>query len=105
MIKDPFSIRAIKIIGRIPVGLVSTYGDIAACAGSPRGARQIARILHSSSKKYSLPWHRVVNREGRISDRNSMSHLDQRVMLEDEGIVFNENGRIDLDRYLWIPVV
>ncbi|MCP3888703.1 MAG: MGMT family protein [Desulfobulbaceae bacterium] len=105
MIKDPFSLRAIEIIGRIPVGLVSTYGDIAACAGSPRGARQIARILHSSSKKYSLPWHRVVNREGRISDRNSMSHLDQRVMLEDEGIVFNENGLIDLDRYLWIPVV
>ncbi len=100
---DIFTSRTRDIIGRIPPGMVSTYGLIAECAGNRSGARQVVRILSSSSEKYKLPWHRVVNRNGEISPRSSMGHLSQRQLLEEEGVVFEENGRIDLSVYLWRP--
>ena len=62
----PFTRRVITIISHIPSGKVLTYGLIAKIAGSPRGARQVSWILHSSSEKYELPWHRVVNAQGKI---------------------------------------
>ena len=98
-----FTIRARDIIRRIPVGKVTTYGNIADYAGNRRGARQVARILYSSSTKYELPWHRVVNRNGQISPRPSMGHFFQRQLLLEEGVVFGENGRIDFTLFLWRP--
>jgi methylated-DNA-protein-cysteine methyltransferase-like protein len=62
-----FTERVISIIQSIPEGKVMTYGQIASYAGSPRGARQVVRILHSMSKKHHLPWHRVINSKGEIS--------------------------------------
>ena len=100
---NPFTHAVIEVIGRIPHGKVTTYGLIAAAAGNHCGARQVARILYSSSDKYELPWHRVVNREGKISPRSSMSHIDQRTRLEREGVRFDAYERIDFDTYLWIP--
>jgi len=100
---DIFTTRTREIIHRIPPGMVSTYGIIAEYAGNRGGARQVARILYSSSEKYGLPWHRVVNRNGRISPRSSMGHLFQRQLLEEEGVVFGENGRIDFALFLWRP--
>lgn len=100
---NDFSVKIIKILQLIPHGKVSTYGTVAALAGNPSGARQVARILHSSSRKYDIPWHRVVNHKGEISPRSSMSHLDQRTLLEREGVEFSSSGRIDLDLFLWIP--
>jgi methylated-DNA-protein-cysteine methyltransferase-like protein len=98
-----FTARTRAIIRRIPPGKVMTYGIIAAYAGNRGGARQVARILHSSSEKYGLPWHRVVNRNGRISPRSSQGHLLQRRLLEEEGVIFGKNGRIDLAVFLWRP--
>jgi len=100
---DPFSRRIIETIRRIPPGRVTTYGIIAAAAGNHRGARQVARLLYSSSAKQEMPWHRVVNDRQEISPRASMSHLQQRQLLENEGIVFNHRGKIDFDRFLWLP--
>jgi methylated-DNA-protein-cysteine methyltransferase-like protein len=100
---DIFTTRTREIIRRIPPGMVSTYGIIAKYAGNRSGARQVARILYSSSEKYGLPWHRVVNRDGLISPRSSMGHLFQRQLLEEEGVVFGENGRIDFTLFLWRP--
>lgn len=100
---DIFTARTRAIICQIPPGLVTTYGLIASYAGNRSGARQVVRILYSSSDKYELPWHRVVNRNGQISPRSSMGHLLQRQLLEEEGVVFGENGRIDLAVYLWQP--
>jgi methylated-DNA-protein-cysteine methyltransferase-like protein len=100
---DIFTTRAREIIRRIPPGMVSTYGIIAEYAGNRSGARQVVRILHSSSEKYGLPWHRVVNRNGQIPERSSMGHLFQRQLLEEEGVVFGENGRIDFTLCLWRP--
>lgn len=103
MTVSPFTRRVIELIAAIPRGKVATYGGIAAMAGSPRAARQVVRVLHSSSRKEGLPWHRVINREGRISLPDMRGGDEQRERLEAEGVVFSPNGRIDLDRHLWRP--
>jgi methylated-DNA-protein-cysteine methyltransferase-like protein len=90
-------------IKRIPKGKVATYGQIAACAGNPRAARQVVRVLHSSSQKDKLPWHRVINREGRISLKPNQGYEIQRALLLKEGITFDKNDTIDLNRFLWQP--
>ncbi len=100
---ENFTIRTRAIIRRIPPGMVTTYGIIAGYAGNSNGARQVARILHSSSKKYGLPWHRVVNRNGHVSERSTMEHIVQRQLLEEEGVSFGDNGKIDFTRFLWLP--
>ncbi len=61
-----FSERVKEHIKQIPHGKVAMYGQIATYARNPRAARQVAWILHSSSRKDSLPWHRVINNKGRI---------------------------------------
>ncbi|TKB08198.1 MGMT family protein [Desulforhopalus sp. IMCC35007] len=101
MARQEFSNTVIEIIRAIPRGFVATYGGIAFMAGSPQAARQVARILHACSGKEQLPWHRVVNREGRISLKPMQGYEEQRMLLEDEGVTFDAKGRIDLDLYLW----
>lgn len=80
-----------------------TYGQIAAEAGSPRGARQVVRILHSMSDKYELPWHRVVNARGEIALIDAEARFMQQHYLEEEGVVFDIHGRIDLERARYVP--
>ena len=99
-----FSKRAIEIIKRIPVGKVVTYGQVAAFAGNNRGARQISRILHSSSNKYELPWHRVINSQGKISMKPGDGLEMQKSLLEAEGVAFDKNDKIDFSRFLWKPL-
>ena len=100
---NPFTRKAIDIIRNIPSGKVTTYLIVATAAGNHCGARQVARILHSSSDKYGLPWHRVVNHKRTISPRSSGSHLIQQQMLKDEGVDFDRDEKIDFDRFLWLP--
>lgn len=80
-----------------------TYGQIAALAGSPRGARQVVRILHAMSKAHKLPWHRVVNVKGEIAIQEEESRLKQILYLNSEGVIADEEGRIELARYQFIP--
>ena len=101
--KKSFHQRAIEIIKRIPKGKVATYGQIAAYAGNPRAGRQVAFILHSSSRKENLFWHRVVNSKGGISLKPDSGYEVQKKLLEKEGIIFKEDNRIDLKRFLWLP--
>jgi len=77
-----------------------TYGQIASLAGSPKGARQVVRILHSMSRKYQLPWHRVVNQKGEIAINDDESRFEQIALLTQEGIRVDSSGRIDLKEYL-----
>jgi methylated-DNA-protein-cysteine methyltransferase-like protein len=97
----PFTQKALRVIRHIPEGRVLTYGRAAVLSGKPKGARQISRVLHSMSKKYDLPWHRVVNSKGKISLRPSQGYELQKALLESEGIKFSKNDIIDLDLYLW----
>ncbi|KPK99667.1 MAG: DNA methyltransferase [candidate division Zixibacteria bacterium SM23_73_3] len=98
-----FSQRVKDIIKKIPQGKVATYGQIAAYAGNPRAARQVVRILHSSARKDKLPWHRIVNREGRIALKSNYGYEIQKELLRKEGIKFDKNDFIDFERYLWSP--
>ena len=94
-----FTERVIRIIQGIPAGHVMTYGQVAAAAGSPRGARQVVRILHSMSEKYQLPWHRIINIKGEIS----LTDGNQQELLEMEGIHL-KNDKVDLTVYRWFPL-
>ena len=96
--------RAIyDMVGRIPYGKVATYGQIATLAGYPGRARQVGYALAGMPEEMDLPWHRVVNAQGKISPRaHSQFHQLQYLLLEEEGIVFRE-VRIDLGRYGWKP--
>jgi methylated-DNA-protein-cysteine methyltransferase-like protein len=100
---ESFTERAIETIKNVPNGKVMTYGQVAAHAGSPRGARQIARILHSMSEKHKLPWHRIVNAQGKIVLNDEESRYTQRALLVEEGVEVNENGLIDLKLYRHDP--
>ncbi|MCD7035433.1 MGMT family protein [Metabacillus sp. GX 13764] len=95
---QPFTEKAIAVIKSIPRGKVMTYGQVAAYAGSPRGARQVVRILHSMSKKHDLPWHRLVNAKGEISIKDDEGSFTQKSLLEEEGVAI-ENSRIRLEVY------
>ncbi|CAH1056392.1 MGMT family protein [Paenibacillus pseudetheri] len=99
----PFTEQVIRIIQSIPEGKVMTYGGIARAAGSPRGARQVVRILHSMSRKHKLPWHRVINAKGMISLTEDESSSLQKLYLQEEGIIFNEKGVVDLKQYQFDP--
>lgn len=86
----------------IPEGKVATYGQIAGLAGRPNGARQVGYALANAGEKEQLPWHRVINAKGEISARAHPDFVDyQRMLLEEEGIEFSLNGRIDLSKYRW----
>lgn len=100
----PFTERVIKIIQNIPPGKVMTYGQIAKLAGSPRAARQVVRILHSMSRKYQLPWHRVINGKGQIAVKNEGLYQEQITILESEGVEVSVRGTVDLEKYQWVKV-
>ncbi|SDN44794.1 methylated-DNA-protein-cysteine methyltransferase related protein [Psychrobacillus sp. OK028] len=95
---NQFTEKVIQLIKSIPSGKVMTYGQIAKAAGSPRGARQVVRVLHSMSAKYNLPWHRVINAKGEIVIADEEAAYSQQAMLEAEGVYFLTNGRVDLKK-------
>jgi methylated-DNA-protein-cysteine methyltransferase-like protein len=96
--------RFYAVVGRIPPGKVATYGQVAALAGFPGQARQVGYALHATPDDLGIPWQRVINAKGEISQRgNPIGEEIQRQMLAAEGIRFNEGGRISLKKYQWHP--
>ena len=90
-----------EIVMRIPRGQVSTYGRIAALTPVPRGARGVGWALAGLDPDHAqvVPWWRVINAAGRIS--NDYNAALQRELLEAEGVVFDDRGYVDLKRFLW----
>ena len=81
-------------------GKVATYGQVAMIAGNPRWARVVGYALHVNPAPGVIPCHRVVNREGRVAAGFAFGGEGvQRQLLELEGIAFEEDGRIDLERH------
>lgn len=97
----PFTEEVIHIIQNIPKGKVMTYGQIAKLAGSPRAARQVVRILHSMSKKYHLPWHRVINAKGEVAIKSEELYHEQLLNLQAEGVEVGSDGIVNLEKYQW----
>jgi methylated-DNA-protein-cysteine methyltransferase-like protein len=88
-----------RAVRNVPAGKVASYGQIAELAGFEGHARQVGYALHALPPDSGVPWHRVVNAKGEISPRSAGdSHELQRILLEAEGVGFDEKGRI-LRRY------
>ncbi|MFI5349234.1 MAG: MGMT family protein [Elusimicrobiota bacterium] len=96
--------RIYDVVRRIPRGRVATYGQVAWLAGFPRHARQVGYALQALPDDETAPWQRVVNAQGMISPRaHPYGVLQQRELLEREGVAFDANGRIRLARFQWKP--
>ncbi len=94
------------IVRQIPQGKVATYGQVADLSNLAGKARLVGYALYQSDIPTSdVPWHRVINAKGQISYsplRRGADYL-QRSLLEQEGIIFTADGKIDLRQYLWKP--
>ena len=91
-----------NVVQKIPKGKVATYGTVARMAGNPRWSRVVGYALHVNPAPGIIPCHRVVNREGKTAATFAFGGGDmQRQMLEQEGIVFESDGHIDLSKYGW----
>ena len=89
------------IISLIPSGKVATYGQIAGIVGGCT-ARMVGYVTSAIPQDSDIPWQRVINYKGGISQRRSGSGgLLQQKLLEAEGIKFNQQGRTDLEHYRW----
>ena len=94
----------LAVVRRIPQGRVATYGQVAALAGFPGHARQVGYALHDLPDGTDVPWQRVINARGEVSPRASPGREGyQRHLLEEEGVVFDTAGRVDLRRFRWEP--
>ena len=89
-----------QIVRSIPAGLVMTYGQIGELVGC--SARTVGFAMAALGGRSDIPWQRVINRQGRVSPRrDGEGNLLQRDLLEAEGVCFDPEGKIDLNRYRW----
>lgn len=96
----PLYSRIHDLVRQVPAGCVTTYGRIARQAGCT--ARTVGFAMAMLPDGHDVPWQRVVNSQGSVSPRrNGNGDLLQRLLLESEGVRFDDRGRIDLDRYGW----
>ncbi len=94
--------RIRRAVCLIPEGRVATYGEVALVAGLPGHARQVGYVLRSLPEESDVPWHRVINAQGRVSPRAEPGWEElQHLLLLEEGVVFRANGTIDRDRFGW----
>lgn len=88
-----------KVVSEIPPGHVLTYGEVARLSGMPRAARRVSQALRRAPRGVKLPWHRVINAQGKISfPEDSSAWHKQKDMLEEEGVIFLK-GSIDLEHF------
>ena len=89
-----------EVVKSIPKGKVATYGQVALMAGNPRWARVVGYALHVNPEPGVIPCHRVVNRRGEVAPGFAFGGEGvQRQLLEAEGVIFESDGRIDLEKY------
>jgi methylated-DNA-protein-cysteine methyltransferase-like protein len=82
---NPFTLKVISVIKNIPRGKVATYQQVAGLAGKAHASRATSWILNSCSKKYKLPWHRVIGSKGKIAFKpQTRNFLLQRRLLRGE---------------------
>jgi methylated-DNA-protein-cysteine methyltransferase-like protein len=92
-----------SIVKRIPYGKVTTYGHIADACGKKSAARTVGWALNGTGEP-GLPCHRVVNRYGALTGKVYFGDPDlMEDLLRSEGVEFDEDGNVKLDKYLWIP--
>ena len=106
MSKDDFYNKVYKVVERIPIGKVTTYGAIAGFIGVRSGARMVGYALNNlvnSPEGRNYPAHRVVNRLGQLTGRAYFPGDTMRERLEQEGIEFTEEYTVNIDKHYWDP--
>jgi methylated-DNA-protein-cysteine methyltransferase-like protein len=107
---EAFRLKVWAVIQQVPVGMVVTYGQVAALVGAPHGM-DLARYRAFgprwvggaiSNCPPGVPWQRVINAKGKIC-LPGKGGLEQRALLEAEGVQFDDRGRVDLKRFGWDP--
>lgn len=89
-----------EVVKQIPCGKVATYGQVAMLAGNPRWARVVGYALHNNPDPENIPCYRVVNREGKVATGFAFGGgKTQQELLEKEGVIFDPDGHIDLEKY------
>ena len=94
-----FVYEVLEVVGEIPRGKVATYGQIASLVGRPKNARLVGKILSQVDLFGDYPCHRVVYASGRLVP----GWLEQKELLETEGILFRSPTNISLRKYQWNP--
>ena len=97
--RDGLYQRIYDAVGQIPHGAVTSYGRIARIVNCT--ARQVGYALAATPHGQNIPWHRVINGKGEISARKGDGYSRQREKLLDEGVVFDQHGRVDFERFGW----
>lgn len=96
--------RIYEVVRRIPRGKVATYGQIAMLAGNPRWSQVVGYALHVNPNPTEIPCYRVVNRFGEVSRAFAFGGENEQVrLLQEDGVEFTPDGKVDLSRYLWQP--
>ena len=94
----------LHVIQPIPHGTVASYGQIAKLAGLPKHARMVGRILGQLEAGHSIPWHRVVNAQGKIQTvklDEFGQNMQQALLLQEDVVVLN--GKVNMKKFAWIP--
>jgi methylated-DNA-protein-cysteine methyltransferase related protein len=95
--------RVYEIVRQIPFGKVMTYGQIALLLGKGYTARTVGFLMHAAMTE-DVPWQRVINSQGSCSTgKIFLPYNVQRKLLQEEGVIFNSQGRCNLPKYLWKP--
>lgn len=97
MDKDTFQQEVYNVVSAIPQGRVVTYGQIAYLVGKPQCSRMVGQAMRNVSRELHLPCHRVVNSQGRLVP----CWDEQRILLEEEGVKFRQNGCVDMKASQW----
>jgi len=94
--------RVYRLVRQVPPGKVTSYGALSRMLGHPRAARTVGWALHSLPEGSDVPWHRVINSQGRVSTSCREHAADlQRALLEAEGVEFDADGTVDWERFGW----
>ncbi len=96
-ITEAFCREVYTIVQAVPVGSVTTYGDVACLLGKPQCSRMVGRVLKQVPKELHIPCHRVVNASGRLAP----GWDEQRELLTNEGVLFRPNGTVDMKIFRW----
>lgn len=101
-----FNARVHEAVRDVPSGRVASYGAIAERAGRPGAARAVGAVLRALPEGADVPWWRVINARGRLTiPRVGHGRSLQRALLEEEGVEFGDDGRVDMARFAWPAVV
>ena len=97
-----FNDAVYEAVRQIPEGRVASYGQVARMVGRPRNARFVGYALHVNPEPGIIPCHRVVFKDGSLAPGFAFGGEDeQRRLLEAEGVVFLDDGRVDMTRHTW----